>query len=306
MRIVVTGSLAYDHILDFPETFADHIMPDKLHVLSVSFLADNLAKNYGGTAGNIAYTLGLLGNEVTVVGNLGKDAPDYLQHLQKAGVATDRVRVDSQDYTANFFVITDRADCQIAGFYPGAMRQDIALQLPEVADFLVISPTVPQAMDRYVRQAKKRAIRYLYAPTQQIPRLTKGQLLRGINEAEVLVGNDYELALIQKKADKTKAQLRKMVKVLIVTLGEKGSEIYLNGKKHRIPIAKPKKLVDPTGAGDAFIAGFLTGYFSGKSIRVSGRMGALAGTYAVEQYGTQNHRFTGQAFQKRLQNTLPL
>ncbi|EKD62107.1 MAG: hypothetical protein ACD_52C00301G0002 [uncultured bacterium] len=306
MQIVVTGSLAYDHILNFPEKFADHIMPDKLHVLSVSFLADNLAKNYGGTAGNIAYTLGLFGNEVSVVGSLGKDAPDYLQHLQKAGVATDQVRVDSQDYTANFFVITDRSDCQIAGFYPGAMRQDTTFRLPEVTDFLVISPTMPQAMDRYVRLAHKRAIRYLYAPTQQIPRLTKDQLLRGIKGTEILIGNDYELALIQKKADKTKAQLRKMVKVLIVTLGEKGSQVYLNGKKHRIPIAKPRKLVDPTGAGDAFIAGFLTGYLSGKSVRVAGQMGSLAGTYALEQYGTQNHHYSLRSFQERLQNSFSL
>jgi adenosine kinase len=306
VRIVVTGSLAYDHILNFPEKFADHIMPDKLHVLSVSFLADNLAKNFGGTAGNIAYTLGLLGNKVAIVGSLGKDAPDYLQHLKKAGVTTDGVRVDRKDYTANFFVITDRADCQIAGFYPGAMRHDTRLDLSADTDFLVVSPTLPDAMDRYARQAQKHRMRYLYAPTQQIPRLTKDQLMRGIKGAEILVGNDYELALLEKKVGKTKKQLEKMVRALIVTLGDKGSEIHSRGKKYRIPIAQPKKLVDPTGAGDAFIAGFLTGYLCGKGIRASGRMGALAGTYALEQYGTQNHRFTGQSFQKRLQNSFSL
>lgn len=304
MRITVTGSLAYDHILDFPQKFADHIMPDKLHILSVSFLANNLTKNFGGTAGNIGYTLSLLGNKVMIVGSLGKDAGTYIRHLKQAKVATGKIVIDKNDYTANFFVITDRADCQIAGFYPGAMKQDVRLRLPKVTDFLIISPTIPSAMEQFVKEAQKRKLRYLYAPTQQIPRLSKSQILQAIRGAEILVGNDYELALIQKKLSLHRSNLCKLVKVLIITLGEKGSIIYVNGRKWAIPAMKPKKLVDPTGAGDAYIAGFLTGYLAGKSIDKAGMMGALAGTYAIEQYGTQNHQFTSKEYEVRFRKSL--
>lgn len=299
--ILVTGSFGFDHIMDFPGTFEENILPDKIKTLSVSFLVHTFSKNFGGTAGNIAYTLGLLGQKASVLASAGKDFAAYKKHLEKVGVSTNRINIVKNDFTGNFFVITDKNDCQIAGFYPGAMRQDAKLTIGGSArlGFVVVAPTMPEAMTNFARECKALGIPYLYNPAQQIPRLTKEQLQEGLRGAEVVVGSDYEMEFISRKAGVTKEELVKMAKVLITTLGAKGSVIERGGQVFKVGIAKPERVVDPTGAGDAYLAGFLTGYIKGLELTVSGQIAATAAVYAIENYGTQNHKFTKKEFMSR-------
>jgi adenosine kinase len=310
MNIIVTGSLAYDQIMNFPEPFIDHIMPDKLHLLSVSFLVTHLHKNYGGTSGNIAYTLGLLGKNPIILASAGKDAEDYKVMLEKNGAITDFMNIVTDDYTGSFVVITDVKDCQIAGFYPGAMQHDVELSCGEVLSkkninkeeaFLVIAPTVPEAMVKNVAEAQMGGIRYLYSPAQQIPRLSKEDLTRGITGAEIVIGNDYEIALIEQKTEMTKEQMLEHAKIIVTTLGDRGSMIEQKDKQNiMIGVAKPKEVKDPTGSGDAFIAGFLSAYLDKLSLVECGQFGATAAVYVVERYGTTGHSYSLDVFENRL------
>ncbi|MDP3998154.1 MAG: carbohydrate kinase family protein [bacterium] len=305
MDVIVTGSLAFDQIMDFPQSFEKHILPEKLKALSVSFLAENFSKNFGGVAGNISYNLALLGQKAVVLSSAGKkDFFSYRKHLQKAGVETAYVRELAGEFTANMFIITDRNNCQIAGFYPGAMEEDQSLSIKTVFTkgkprFVVVAPTMPKAMNNFVKEAKKLTLPYLFDPAQQIPRLSRKQLKEGIKGAEILIGNDYELALIGKKTGLAKKEILAQVKVLVTTLGEKGSVVETKNQKWLIGVARPENVVDPTGAGDGYIAGFLAGYVGKHPLDICGQIGATVATYAIEQYGTQKHRFTLQQFKKR-------
>ncbi|MFH1833242.1 MAG: carbohydrate kinase family protein [Candidatus Levyibacteriota bacterium] len=304
-NVVVTGSLAFDHIMDFRESFEENILPDKLKTLSVSFLVDKFDKNFGGVAGNIAYNLGLLNHKAIILSSCGqKDFSPYKKHLQKIGVDINFIKSLRNKYTANFFVITDKNNCQIAAFNPGVMNSDADLNIDSVnknnpIDFLVISPTIPSAMNSFVNQAKKLNIPYLYDPAQQIPRIEKEELKNAIDTAEILIGNDYEIALIIKKTGFSKKQIIDKVKVLITTLGKEGSIIETRSKQFKIGVVKPKNIIDPTGAGDAYIAGFLKGYLNDHPLDVCGQLGATLGTYAIENYGTQKHKFSLTQFRKR-------
>lgn len=300
-NILITGSLAFDYIMDFPQTFEENILPEKLKTLSVSFLAHNFSKNYGGVSGNIAYNLGLLNLNPLILASWGNDSEQYEQYLKKAGVITSFIN-KTEDFTANMFMITDKNNCQIAGFYPGAMADDEKLEIKTVKekiDFLVVSPTAPKAMDNFVKEAKEFNIPYLYDPAQQIPRIEVDELKNGIEGAKILIGNDYELALISKKTGWSKKEILNKVKILITTLGEKGSLIETKNEKIEIGIAKVNKVVDPTGAGDGYIAGFLVGYINRMDLAACGKMGAVLSSFAIEQYGTQKHNFTVEEFKKR-------
>lgn len=305
MNIVVTGSLAFDYIMDFPQSFEENILPDKIKTLSVSFLAHNFSKNFGGVAGNIAYNLGLLQLQPFILSSAGKrDFAFYKKHLKKAGVDTSWIHIVPKEFTANMFLITDKNNCQIAGFYPGAMNNDSALLLSEIQkhtpiDFLIVAPTVPTAMRNFVAEAKNRLIPYLYDPAQQIPGIEKQDLQNGIEGAEILIGNDYELALLMKKTGFSKTHILKKTKLLITTLGEKGSLIETKDKQIVIESIKVSRVIDPTGAGDAYIAGFVSSYLQGKDLLACGKTGATLASFAIEKYGTQNHRFGISQFQKR-------
>ena len=299
-KILVTGSLAFDYIMDFPESFGDHILPDKIKTLSVSFLVDNLNKNFGGTAGNIAYTLALLKQSSILLSSAGKkDFDDYRKHIDKTGIVSNFINIVDDEFTASAYIMTDKNNCQITGFYPGAMTKDETLSIKEIADFLIVAPTVPLAMDNFVNQAKEKNIPFLFDPAQALPRLTKEQLINGIEGSDIVIGNDYEIALVMEKTGFSKEQTLQMTKVLITTLGEKGSLIETKEQQVTVGIAKATTVVDPTGAGDAYIAGFVKGYLEKLPLKACGELGAVAASFAIEEYGTQKHSFTQESFENR-------
>lgn len=304
-RIIVTGSLGMDVIMDFPGRFADRIMPDKLHQISLSFLVDTMKRNFGGVGGNIAYSLKLLGMDPVLVSVAGNDFGPYKKFLEKHKIDTSMIAIRKDLSTSTYTVITDKDDNQIGSFYLGPSRYahelDISKALP--AQFIVIAPTAPKAMMRYVEDAIKLKMPYLFDPAFQIETFSAEELKHAISHAKILIGNDYEVALMEKKLGCSHTEVLKMVPILITTLGGEGSRIETKTKTIEIAVVKVSSVVDPTGAGDAYRAGFLAGYLRRKDLKSSGQMGSLAAAYAVENYGTIAHLYTPDQFQKRyLQN----
>jgi len=302
MRLIVTGSLSFDHVMSMPGRFKDYLMPEKLHIINVSFLMDTFRLDKGGTAGNQAYSLALLGLKPILLGSAGKDFFEYKRHLDKAGVNTSRIKMYRKQVTATGFAMTDKNNNQVWGFYSGAMKEDAHLSLLDKAkenDFVVLAPTDPRAMEKYVDECCQIKCRFLFDPAFQTPRLKINKLKKGALKAKIVIGNDYEIALLLKRLKLAKRQLLKPGKILITTLGSKGSIIETKEARYKIPIAKPDNSSDPTGAGDAYRAGFLAGYLRGLSLPESGRMGSLAATYSVEKSGTQTHKFSLSSFKRR-------
>ncbi|MDP3758324.1 MAG: PfkB family carbohydrate kinase, partial [Candidatus Daviesbacteria bacterium] len=228
--ITVTGSLAFDHIMDFPGKFSDHIMPDKIHQINLSFLVNTLTKQKGGTAGNIAYNLALLKTPVGIVGMAGVDFAEYAKFLQDAGVDISQIKTAENNTTSSAFIMTDKADNQITAFYPGAMEYANQLSLEGITtDLVVISPNNPQAMVKFCRESQQLKLPYMLDPGMQLPALSPGDLKDMLNSAEILIGNDYEIALLKEKLSLNEEQLLEQVKILITTLGEKGSTIQTGG-----------------------------------------------------------------------------
>ena len=301
MNIFVTGSVSFDQVMSMPGRFADYLQPEKLHILNVSFLMETFSRHFGGTGANQAYTLALLGFTPKLVATVGTDFGSYRSHLLKAGVDLSLVK-KVKDKTATGWAMTDRDNNQVWGFYSGAMKQAAKLSLEKQLkskDWLVVTPNDPRAMVNYARQAVKANASYLYDPAVQIPRFSRQELEQGIKAAKIIIGNDYEVALLLKQSGLTQEKILKNNCVLISTGGAKGSLIMTRREKILIPIAKAKKVVDPTGAGDAYRAGFLAGYLKALALPVCGRMGALAAAYTVEKFGTQTHHFTLTQFKKR-------
>lgn len=300
--IVITGSLAYDHIMDFPGYFKDHILPDKIHILNVSFLVNTLKRQSGGIAGNVAYNLALLGEKPTIIASAGSDFSSYKEELTKLGVDTSNIEVHNDDTTASAFITTDLDDNQIAGFYPGAMSRarDLSLTcLPEKPKLVLIGANDPLAMRNFVEECQRLSLDYIFDPAQQLISLSLEQIRVGVTSSKVVIGNDYEIQLIQKKLNLTKKELLKLTEILITTRGVAGSLIETGEEIYNIPIAKPIDRTDPTGAGDAYRAGIIKGLIRGWDFEKMGRVAALCATYAIEQYGTQEHSFTKGEFEKR-------
>ena len=304
-KILVTGSVAYDRIMDYPGRFSDHILPGKIHSLSVSFLIDSMKEEFGGTAGNVAYSLACLGLTARVVSPVGRDIGPYMRRFKKYGVDTVGLQKDAVLPTAAAYIMTDRTNSQITAFYPGAMakpawpslntlkrwRKDIALA--------VVSPANSRDMGSAFRDLPRAGIPYVLDAGQQIPALPPAVLRRGIMGAYVLTANDYEMALITKITKLSKAQICRNVRVLVTTLGSRGSEIIADGETYRIPAIKLKNVVDPTGAGDAYRAGIVAGIVRGYSWETIGRLASIVGSYPVQYYGTQEHVFTWNDIKKK-------
>ncbi|HLD01473.1 MAG TPA: carbohydrate kinase family protein [Patescibacteria group bacterium] len=305
-NILVLGSVAYDYIMDYPQTFAEHILPDKLHELAISFTLNRLSKTFGGNGGNTAYTLSLLGQTPTLLSSVGSDDfSSYEAHMQKYGVDLQFVQKIPDEHTSTAFIMTDKNNCQITGFYEGAgaYNKNISLPNPKQYAIFTILPSTISAMMKFVREARDK-IPYIYSPAQEITQLSKEELIEGIIGAEVLLVNDYEIELIIKATGMGKEALRNAVKVLVTTLGKKGSIIETKDEIIEVGIVPAETVKDPTGAGDAYIAGFAAGYSSNQlSLEVCGQIGATAATYAIEQYGTQTHNFTKDEFSKRFEAT---
>lgn len=302
MKIVVTGSIAFDYLMSFPGKFTENLLADQLSHLSVSFLVDSLTRQRGGTAPNIAYTMALLGGHPTVMGTAGQDFAAYRTWLSQQGVDTSAVVEIADDFTASFFVTTDLEQNQIASFYVGAMAyaRDLTFaQYAPDADLTIISPNDLDAMKAYPRECKTLNIPYIYDPSQQVARLTGEELRAGLDGCYLLTVNEYEFSLIQEKTGLKEAQIQEMAGGILVTKGAKPSYLLLNGEEHEIPVVPPQRMADPTGAGDAFRAGFMRGLQLHLPLAVAGRMGALAATYVLEQVGTQSHSFTPADFVAR-------
>lgn len=298
MNVVVTGSLAFDYIMDFPGYFKDHIDSSKLHILNISFLVDTLKKLRGGTAGNIAYNLALLKVRNSIVSTVGNDFADYEVFLEEAGVDTSLIKQIDDEFSAQAKIITDKDDNQITAFYTGAMKYASQLSLPK-SNFCIIAPNDPEAMAKYVSQCTSQKIPFMFDPGMQLPRLSDKQIIDGISGAEILIGNDYEMGVIMKRLGLNIKELAKKAKIVVTTLGKDGSEVISGSESFKIPAAKVKKVLDPTGAGDAYRAGFLAGYLKGLKLPICARMGSIAASFAIEQYGTSAHVFSLKDYTKR-------
>lgn len=306
MHIVCTGSIAYDYLMTFPGRFREHILPDRLDCISLSFLVDSMVRQRGGTAANIAYTLALLGDHPLLLGTAGEDFDEYRAWLDSKGVDTSGVRIIQGKYTASFFANTDLDNAQIATFYTGAMADAGQLSLHDLQtqpDLVVISPNDPGAMLRMATECQELGIPYLYDPSQQVVRMPHEDIRRGVEGALALFVNEYEFELVQKHTGLSAQDIISKVGFTVVTCGEKGAEIFYQGSQYDIPAVKPIKIAEPTGVGDAFRGGFLTGYRLGLPLETCGRMGALAATYCLEQRGTQNHFYTPAEFIARYEAT---
>jgi len=304
-KIAVVGSLAFDYIFDFPQTFEENILPDKIKNLSVSFLAEKLCKNFGGVAGNITYNLSLLNCSSSIISCAGKaDFSLYREHLKKMNVDISFVEEVENEFCANAFIVSDRNNCQISAFYPGALLRDNDLikslgEKMKMFDLIVVGPTVPEAMNSAVKLAKKYNIAYLYDPAQQIPSVSRDDLRYALDGAEIIIGNDYELSLINNKSGYSNNDLIAKSRILITTLGEKGSLVESDNDKHNIGVAEPLRLVDTTGAGDAYIAGFVAGYVKNLDVKSCAKIGATLSSFVIEEYGTQNHKISLSNFGNR-------
>jgi adenosine kinase len=303
MNIVVTGSIAYDYLMTFPGRFREHILPDQIANLSVSFLVDSMVRQRGGVAPNIAYNLALLGERPRVMGTVGQDFEDYRAWLAAQQVDTSHIKTVEDDFTASFFVSTDQENNQIAMFYTGAMAHAHTLSFRELGDapidLVIISPNDPRAMVQYAQECNELDIPYLYDPSQQVIRLSGDELRAGIAGAWLLMVNEYEFEMIREKTGLTEKDTVGQVGALIITQGEKGSRIHTQAGRINVPVAPPAQIADPTGVGDAYRAGVVKGLALDAPWEVAGRMGAVAAAYVLEHKGAQNHRYTRAEFVAR-------
>ncbi len=303
-QILVAGSLAFDHIMSFPDYFKNHILPDKLHQINVSFLVDKVQKQRGGCSGNIAYTLALLGRTPRIVAAAGHDFAGYEKFLKEEGVDTSAILQVDDEITATCFITTDQSNNQITGFYVGAMPRSKEMSVKALAGsnpaVLIVAPDDPEAMLRHCREAKEASIPVIYDPSFQVIAMDGEKLLEGALGSKAMILNDYEFAVFQEKTGKSVEKLHQDIELLVVTLGEKGSRLMpRGGPVVEVPACPAQEVVDPTGAGDAFRGGFVAGLVSGCELEECARMGSVAAVYAVENYGTQQHRYSLEEFAAR-------
>lgn len=302
MSILISGSLAYDYIMDFPDTFKNHIMQGRVHMLNVCFVVDELKKHFGGTAGNIGYTMKLLGAEPIIASALGKDAEEYLSHLRAHGIETDHILVSPRHMTASAHITTDKDDNQITAFYSGAAEDAMDMDISPALDravFGMVSPTKKEVMIAHAKALSERGIPFCFDPGQQVTAFTAQELMMLIGQSTFVIGNDYEMALLQEKTGWDMKEMLRHTGAVITTLGARGSVIRAPERSIEIAPCPPRSVDDPTGAGDAYRAGFFASHAAGHDLETCGRVGSVAATYAVERTGTQNHSFTTAEFEAR-------
>jgi len=302
MDILLTGSVAYDYLMTFPGLFKEQILPERLSSISLSFLVDSMSKQRGGVAPNIAYSMALLGEKPRVMATVGEDFGDYRAWLESKGVDTSLMKVITGLFTASFFATTDLDSAQIASFYPGAMGVASTQSLKDLdrkPDLVIVSPNAPDAMMKFPAECRELGINYLYDPSQQVLRLEGHELARDMECAYFLFCNDYEYGLISKKTGWDLKHILEHIKVLVITRGKDGADLYTDNKEVHIPTVPEDEIVDPTGVGDAFRGGFLAGYAHGFDWTLCGEIGSLAAVYCLEQRGPQSHTYTHKEFVER-------
>lgn len=293
MKIFVSGSLAYDRIMNFPGKFSDHILPERIHNLNISFPLETFTENFGGTAGNISYNLSLLGEKPVVFAAVGDDFAPYRKWMERHGVDMSMIKVLPGEKTSFCYIMTDSSDNQITAFYPGAMKHP-AGNIPENGEgaLAIVAPGCVENMREYADFYKKSNIPYIYDPGQQITVLSDRDLLHGISGAKAFISNNYELNMVIQKTGLKEEDILERTEILVTTLGDKGCSIKTKKESYDISPAKPDNASDPTGAGDAFRAGFMKGLALGLPLDAAGRLGSTVAVYTVEKYGTQTHSFT--------------
>ena len=302
MQIFVSGSLAYDRIMDFPGRFGDHILPDKIHVLNVCFTVNGLREQFGGTAGNIAYNLGLLGERPQILAAVGKDFDRYEAWLRRHQLPLKGIRRIPGELTAGAYITTDKADNQITGFNPGAMKYPSRFRFDDVnpKDALaIVAPGCLEDMLTYAATCREKQLPYIFDPGQSMTSFSGEQLMNMLKGSSLLISNDYELELLARSAGLAKPNLLKHTGGIITTLGEDGSIICTPEGELKVPAAKASRVADPTGAGDAYRAGLIKGLVMGTTLPEAARIGATCASYAVECHGTQTHHFTPEDFWDR-------
>jgi len=303
MKLIVTGSIAFDYLMSFPGKFTEHFLPEHMHRLSLSFLVDTMDKRRGGCGPNIAYTIALLGERPYLLATAGQDFADYKVWMEAVNIDTSLVKVVDGKFCASFFCSTDQHENQIASFYTGAMANAGELSMrtvPGIKDALVIiSPNDPGGMVQYAEECAAMGVKYIWDPGQQCARMEGSQLAAGVTGAFMVIVNDYELELLRQKTGMGEFDILKHAPVLVVTKGENGCSIYTRQGTEDVPAVPPHRIEDPTGVGDAFRGGFMKGLAIGAPYVVCARLGSVAATYALEHLGGTSHAYTWKEFTAR-------
>jgi adenosine kinase len=299
---LICGSVAYDTILLFPDRFKQHILPDKIHILNVSFLVPEMRREFGGCAANIAYTLHLLGDTALPMAAAGHDFGPYRERLAARGISVEHIKIIDEAFTAQAFITTDLDDNQITAFHPGAMQYAHLNRVGDAGGKValgIVAPDGRQAMIEHAAQFAAAGIPFIFDPGQGLPMFSGPELEKFIEQARWVAVNDYEWGMLAQKTGLTMAEVAGRVEALIVTKGAEGSVVHAGGRVWEIPCAKPRALVDPTGCGDAYRAGLIHGLLHSLDWQTSGRLASLLGAIKIESRGPQNHAFTREELLRR-------
>jgi len=301
MRTLICGSIAYDTIMVFHDRFKNHILPDQIHILNVSFLVPDMRREFGGCAGNIAFTLKMLGGDPLIMATVGEDYQPYAYRMEKLRLSQAHVRQVPNTFTAQAFITTDLDDNQITAFHPGAMNFSHRNHISEARDagLGIVAPDGREGMLQHAREFHEAGVPFIFDPGQGLPMFNGEELLNFIRQADYVTTNDYEAKMLQERTGKSIEELSRLVKALVVTQGAQGSLVVVNGKSEIIPSVKPAQLVDPTGCGDAYRAGLLHGIANDFDWPTTGRLASLLGSIKIAQRGAQNHQFTRDEISRR-------
>jgi len=301
MSALICGSMAYDTIMVFHDKFKNHILPEKVHMLNVSFLVPVIRREFGGCAGNIAYNLKLLGEQPSIMATVGHDFEPYAQWLNCRQISTQYIKVMDNDYTGQAYITTDEDDNQITAFHPGAMNSSHENSVPVDGEFSIgiVSPDGKEGMQAHAKEFAEQGIPFIFDPGQGMPMFNGDELLELLDLSTYATFNDYESELMQDRTGLSLEQIAERVDALIVTMGGEGSKIFTEGKCIDVPSAKARELADPTGCGDAYRAGLLYGIINDYGWETTGRIASLLGAIKIEHHGTQNHSFSMDAFKQR-------
>jgi len=292
MSILVTGSIAYDTIMVFPDRFKNHLLPEQLHILNICFLTPEMRREFGGTAGNISYNLRLLGEAPIVMATVGEDSQPYLERLDELGIANGQLKRIRGQFTAQAFITTDLDDNQITAFHPGAMNFAHENKVTDAlnARLAIVSPDGKEGMLQHARECAELGVPFVFDPGQGLPMFSADELKEFVRQADFVAVNDYEGKMLEEKTGATLESLAKQVKALVVTLGARGSLVLTDGQRHEVPCVEAEQVVDPTGCGDAYRAGLLHGIAAGWDWPTAARLGAVMGAIKIAHRGGQNHK----------------